>query len=202
MRAALLALGFCAASGAVTLAADLPPTITEEKRAEIMKRWRESYDKSLEKLQRELADAKLKKLKGPTAELSERINAMKKEPLRFGENVINGLGESPKVGRVGMLLPKTLTVGEIRPEGVVVEGLYTSTVWRGNNGFGGGGSEEKVARFLVASPLPRAKLKEKVPLPGLWYVAGEAKVANGRTVPIIYPVEVKPGEVPESPKKK
>src|SRR4051812_33751538 len=83
-------------------AEDLPKPLTEDERADVIKKWRESYDAAVAKTELKLQDAKLTKNRINIADLTAELSNFKKYPFlkELGGLKIIRKGEASQVGRL------------------------------------------------------------------------------------------------------
>lgn len=198
MRAACAALAL-AATAALCGAADVPPDITPEGRADALKEFRKLYEAEAGRWRAEAEDARTL-TKFPATEneginrlavASKKLADLEREPWRHvPELPVHPASHEDAKGGDIVFVPPGEYVGEKVAGGVLVEGLV------------GSGRERRIVRLLVASPLklPEAKGKRFPPvtLPGLWYFAGTHEV-GGKRVIVLYRFEVKKADL--GPKK-
>lgn len=202
MKTLVLAALLCAAAD------DLPKPLTEAQRAEKAKEWRKAFDAKRRSVEEKLdaATAVLKQNPTDTGAVVDKqqavsvLAAMKKDPLSFGEGVLEPIGRTDdaagsraKAGQVGPLARSSGLVVDVTAEGALFEVLHDAEF--------GEAAGSKLARYHLVGGLPKAKKGAKSTAPGLWYYAGDAEV-GGKKVAVLYPFQFKPDELPPTPKKK
>jgi hypothetical protein len=189
------------------LAADEPKPLPEEKRAEIVAKWRKDHDAAVEKAKAQIEEGKVLLTNPDTAQVGkERVSqgtdtlaALKRNPLGM---IRQSLVRNTKDGALGRLPFDVGTVVRTDATSTVVDIAYKE--WFNPNGDRVTHLTPVTVRFALVPPVPKAKAKSPLKLDGIWLMDGSV-VIDDKPVPVLKRVEFKKDEMPSDktpPKKK
>ena len=185
------------AAGFSVAADDEIKPLTEEKRAEIIKKWRADYDTDLAGL-KTAADKARVLLSNPNTnaegqlqlgDANEAMAQLKRDPYGLFEKIKS----RSKTGMVGQLPHYRTVVVKSDDTGTLADIAYTDPLT----------TNAVVVRFLLTPQIKGAKAKAAMNQTGIWLLAGRKSI-DGTDTLVLQRIEVKPEEVPGKvqPKKK